>query len=167
MAMLWRIAAFSLVLLGLSGANEAFAEDDVKVFNGAQCRPIEMNQSDRLRTSALALTNQSDLDTYIACSLTSDFEDENPQRLDFKVYVTVMAGPQGDTVRCALYSGSPSPWAFSSGSAAKYVYAWGAQTLELGRSPRRRTQVGIQCKLPPRFKLSRIVYAEPLPTDRP
>lgn len=138
---------------------------DTKTVTGAQCRPMDGRQRDRLRMSALAITNQSDLDTYISCSLPTDGESAYTGG---SLALNFIAGSAPGTVNCSAYSGDVTGGA-TSVAASGYAYAFGKKTLEwnsnIAGGPSK--PIGFNCKLPPHFKLARIYWAEPVATETP
>ena len=138
---------------------------DTKTMTGAQCKPMDGRQRDRLRVSALALANQSDQGTYVTCMLPTDGEEAYAGG---SLAVTFLAGGVPGAVYCSAYSGDLVNGATSVAMHA-YVYAFGRKTLQwednLAGGP--SAPIGFNCRLPPYFKLTRIYWAEPVATRLP
>lgn len=153
-----------IALLALALAGSASAEDDVKTTTGAQCRPMDGNQWSRLRISATGMTNVSELDTYVTCTLPTDGETGYSTG---RLSIWFLADGTARNITCSAYSGDLVVGS-NSISRSEYIAAnaWDGvffKDLQGGGSK----PIGFNCKLPPKYKLITIFWAESVATSTP
>lgn len=154
---------FAAIVLILAG-NSTFATDDRKSTSGAQCRPMDGNQWERIRVNATGISNASDLDTYVACTLPTD--GEVPYTTG-RLSVEFSANGVARTVNCSAYSGDLVV-GFTSVSDSGYIRSWSRGQVGWADLPGGGSKpLGVNCRLPPKYKIVSILWSEPGPTNSP